>query len=40
MDRYREHGFDIVVESYNPSRDQRISLGTLFKLAKEGGFNA
>ena len=40
MNRYREHGFDIVVESYNPSRDQRISLGTLFKLAKEGGFNA
>ncbi len=40
MDRYREHGFDIVVESYDPSRDQRISLGTLFKLAKDGGFNA
>ena len=40
MDRYREHGFDIVVESYDPSRDRRISIGTLFKLAKEGGFNA
>jgi len=40
MDRYREHGFELVVESYDPLREQRISLGTLFKLAKEGGFNA
>jgi hypothetical protein len=40
MDRYREHGFELVVESYDPLREPRISLGTLFKLAKEGGFNA
>ena len=40
IERYREHGFDVVVDSYDPSREQRISLGTLFKLAKEGGFNA
>ena len=39
MDRYREHGFELVVESYDPLREPRISLGTLFKLAKEGGFN-
>jgi hypothetical protein len=40
MDRYREHGFELVVESYDSLREPRISLGTLFKLAKEGGFNA
>jgi hypothetical protein len=40
MERYREHGFELVVESYDPLREPRISLGTLFKLAKEGGFNA
>jgi hypothetical protein len=40
MERYKEHGFEVVVESYDPEREQRISLGTLFKLAKEGGFNA
>ena len=40
MERYKEHGFDVVVQNYDPLREPRISLGTLFKLAKEGGFNA
>jgi putative DNA primase/helicase len=40
IEQYKEHGFDVLVESYDPVREQRISLGTLFKLAKEGGFNA
>ena len=40
MDRYREDGFALVVEYYDPLKEPRISLGTLFKLAKEGGFNA
>lgn len=40
IDRYEEHGFDLVVDSYDPLREPRLSLGTLFKLAKEGGFNA
>ena len=40
IERYEEHGFDVVVESYDSVRERRISLGSLFKLAKEGGFNA
>lgn len=40
MERYKEHGFDVVVQNYDPLREPRISLGTLFKLAKDGGFNA
>jgi hypothetical protein len=40
IEQYKEHGFDVLVESYDPVREQSISLGTLFKLAKEGGFNA
>ena len=38
MERYKEHGFDVVVQNYDPLKEQRISLGTLFKLAKEGGY--
>jgi hypothetical protein len=40
MERYKEHDFDVVVQNYDPLREPRISLGTLFKLAKDGGFNA
>lgn len=40
VEKYEEHDFDSVVASYDPRRESRITLGTLFKLAKEGGFNA
>lgn len=40
IDKYTEHGFDLVVASYDHLKESRITLGTLFKLAKEGGFNA
>ena len=39
-EKYKEHDFDLLVASYAPQRESRITLGTLFKLAKEGGFNA
>ena len=39
IERFNEHDFDLVVESYDPYREDRIGLGTLYKLAKEGGFN-
>ena len=39
IERFKEHDFKLVVESYDPYRENRIGLGTLYKLAKEGGFN-
>ena len=39
-EKFKEHGFDVVMASYDPLRESRITLGTLFKLAKDGGFNA
>ena len=39
-DKFNEHSFDLVVASYDHFKESRITLGTLFKLAKEGGFNA
>ena len=40
IEQYKEHGFEIIIQNYDPLREPRISLGTLFKLAKDGGFNA
>ena len=40
IERYKEHDFDMLVHSYDPFREPRIGLGTLFNLAKERGFYA
>ncbi len=39
LHRFEEHCFDNLVRGFDPTREESVGVGTLFALAKEGGFH-